>query len=237
MALAGLAWYADYDYKGRYDEQSVKECFDFACSLSYDDFMKTELPEYPHGGDVGVSRSLLYNDPLIGLMDKHVEHMDAANYYKSVSEQLCGIENGKGMFTSAFDVIKKLSSLLENKADFGVRLKKAYDADNKQALSDMLKECSVITEKLNTLRESHRKAWFEYSKPFGWEVHDIRYGGLIMRFDTVKERLSAYLNGEINAIEELEADRLSFDCSADGSKIGESFLWYPYRNIATAGIL
>ena len=237
MALAGLAWYADYDYKGRYDEQSVKECFDFACSLSYDDFMKTELPEYPHGGDVGVSRSLLYNDPLIGLMDKHVEHMDAANYYKSVSEQLCGIENGKGMFTSAFDVIKKLSSLLENKADFGVRLKKAYDAGNKQALSDMLKECSVITEKLNALRESHRKAWFEYSKPFGWEVHDIRYGGLIMRFDTVKERLSAYLNGEINAIEELEADRLSFDGSADGSKIGESFLWYPYRNIATAGIL
>lgn len=237
MALAGLAWYADYDYKGHYDEQSVKECFAFSCFQSYDDFMKTELPEYPHGGNVGVSRSLLYNDPLIGLMDKHVEHMDAASYYKSVSKQLCSIENGKDVFSSAFDVIKKLSSLLENKADFGVRLKKAYDADDKKTLFEMSKECDVITEKLQSLRVSHRKAWFEYCKPFGWEVHDIRYGGLIMRFNTVKERICAYLNGEITNIEELEAERLSFDCSKDGSNIGESFLWYTYRNITTAGIL
>ena len=92
--------------------------------------------------------------------------------------------------------------------------------------------CNVSTGTAEEFR-----AWFEYCKPFGWEVHDIRYGGLIMRFDTVKERLNTYLNGDINAIDELEADRLSFDGSAEGSNIGESFLWYPYRNIASAGIL
>jgi hypothetical protein len=58
-----------------------------------------------------------------------------------------------------------------------------------------------------------------------------------MRFNTAKERICAYLNGEITNIEELEAERLSFDCSKDGSNIGESFLWYTYRNITTAGIL
>ena len=127
--------------------------------------------------------------------------------------------------------------MLENKADFGVRLKKAYDEKNDQALSDMAKECTLITEKISALRSSHKKAWLEYNKPFGWEVHDIRYGGLIARFDTAKERIEAFFNGDIDNIEELEAERLCFDCGKEGAGIGETFLWQSYKGLSTAGIL
>ncbi len=239
MSLAGLTWYADYDYKGYYNEDSVKECFKFSCGQSYDDFMKTELPEYPHGDNynTGLSRALLYNDPLTGLLDKQISEMDTASYYKNVSAVLSDAGKDSGTFEIAFDVIKKLSSLLENKADFGVRLKKAYDANDTKSLAALAIECDIITEKLNALRESHRIAWMEYNKPFGWDVHDIRYGGLIMRFETTKTRILAFLAGEIDKIEELEEERLRYDCRGDGEPFGGDFLWYMYQRLATVSKL
>lgn len=39
---------------------------------------------------------------------------------------------------------------------------------------------------------------------------DIRYGGAIMRLDTTKARLDAYLSGQPDQLEELCEERLSF---------------------------
>lgn len=41
-------------------------------------------------------------------------------------------------------------------------------------------------------------------KPFGWEVLDLRYGGLRARLETMHERVVAYLAGEEDSIPELE---------------------------------
>ena len=47
-------------------------------------------------------------------------------------------------------------------------------------------------------------------KPFGWEVIDIRYGGVISRLDTASERLMDYVEGRLERIEELEQERLIY---------------------------
>jgi hypothetical protein len=104
----------------------------------------------------------------------------------------------------------------------------------------MQNECDVIVQKVKALWESHRASWMEYNKPFGWEVHDIRYGGLLTRFDTVKERLSAYLDGSLERIEELEAPRLRIDGVLDDSadRFPTSFFfWTGYSTVSTAGRL
>ena len=78
-----------------------------------------------------------------------------------------------------------------------------------------------------------------YCKPFGWEVHDLRYGGLLARFDTVRDCLAAYLAGELSQIAELEAPRLRLDGrpEEDGAPlIDGSFLWNGYRTYATVGV-
>ncbi len=245
FGLLGLAWYADYDYKGEYNEESVKECFKFSCGgVSYDEIMlceRPERPEHPRDGQLlSLTRSFLYNDPLLGLVDKHIAGYETQNYFKEVTALLEGAKGEKGIFELAYDNIAKLSSVLENKADFGVRLKAAYDNKDNETLKAMHLECDVIIEKIKALRLSHRASWMEYNKPFGWEVHDIRYGGLITRFDTVKERLSQYLNGKIDRIEELEEARLRLD-----GQLGEDaqprfhsgFLWVGYQAVSSAGRL
>ena len=77
-----------------------------------------------------------------------------------------------------------------------------------------------------------------YNKPFGWEVHDIRYGGMMARFETVQLRLGAYLDGSLERIEELEEERLRVDClSDDDEPFGGYFNWYRFVSNATAGVL
>lgn len=121
---------------------------------------------------------------------------------------------------------------------FRSRLKAAYDAGDRGALAALAEECDVIREKLTALIECHRAAWMRYNKPFGWEVHDIRYGGQLARFATAKARILAYLAGEIDAIGELEVPRLRYDgYGEDAAPFGGGFLWQRYASLATANIL
>jgi hypothetical protein len=113
----------------------------------------------------------------------------------------------------------------------------AYDSADKTALKALADECDVITEKIKELRASHYKSWMEYNKPFGWEVHDVRYGGMLTRFETTKNRIVSFVTGEIEAIPELTENRLRFDGMPDDAPIGESFLWNVYPQNVTAGLL
>jgi len=238
LSLAGLAWYADFDYKGKFDIESVKKCFEFSCGASYDDVVMCEEVEYPDGGEFPVTRSLIFNDMLHGLIDANIIGFDMASFYKPLTKKLNSVNN-LGIFESAYDVIRKISSLLENKADFGVRLKEAYDKNDKEALSNLAEECRVIKEKAEELRVAHKRAWMEYYSPFGWEVYDIRYGGMLARIETCKERILDYLNGTISKIEELEEERLRLDLMPIGSepRFGGDFIWRRYNAIATTNII
>ena len=56
--------------------------------------------------------------------------------------------------------------------------------------------------RVKELRFAHRYQWLKMNKPFGWEVIDIRYGGLLNRLDTATARVNDYLNGEIDVIDD-----------------------------------
>jgi len=230
MATAALAWYAGFDYCGSFDKEAIKKTFERACTdVRYDDIMAADIPEFPHGGKEGLTRAVLYNDPLIGLVDAHIKPYNMNEYYEKTSAELGRIDMGGSVFGYGFEVIRRLSSVLEKKANLGLRLKAAYDNKDEAALVSLALECGEITERIYDLREAHRTAWFEYNKPFGWEIHDIRYGGIVMRLDTVKKRIADYVSGKVSEIEELSAERLAFVGSADTADQN----WRGYPGIAS----
>jgi len=235
LSAALLALYADYGYLGRYDEESVARCFRYATGENYHDFLKLELPEHPDESVVACTRALLYSDPLLGLVDRHTEQIETAEYYQKVLRELSPLGEE---YAPALGTIRALTDLLINKADFCVRLTRAYRDGNREALAELAGECDVILQKIDILRAEHRAAWMQYNKPFGWEVHDIRYGGLTARFETTKARISDYLANRIAAIEELEEERLRIDCRPEESEpFGKQFLWYSYSSFISGGRL
>jgi hypothetical protein len=236
LGLAGIAVYADFCYRGYYDEQGVKECFRVATGMDYDDFMMLEELEKPLPTALTVSRPIFYNDPLIGTADIYFTKVDAKRYYGALTEKLKKAAENKGMFAEAFRAIEKLSHVFELKTDFGLRLRAAYLDGDRDVMRAMADECDEIKARIEEFRLAQRAAWMKYYSPFGFEVHDIRMGGLLCRFDTAKARIMAYLNGEIESIEELDADRL-YLARGEDDNIANAFFWKKYQNIATMNIL
>ncbi len=239
LALAGLAWYADYGYKCDYNEQTMKECFNAATLEDYDAFEATQDVERPDGGYNSLARSLVYNDPIVGLFDRHYKNIETDNYYRNTTKKLNALEVKDPCYLPAFEIVRKLSSLLENKASFGIRAKAAYDKGDKEALAALADECEIMREKAILVKNAHRDAWMTYNKPFGFEIMDIRYGGIIARIETAKARLEDYLSGRIDSLPELEAERLRMDCldnESDKDLITRRFLWTGYNGIASYNI-
>jgi hypothetical protein len=135
----------------------------------------------------------------------------------------------------SFITLAALAEVLKDKADFGLRLTAAYKANDKTALAALAEECDALKNKVRALQEAHRGSFHFYNKPFGWELHDARYGGLASRFETAKMRILAYLDGEIAAIEELEAPRLALRGKA--GEIGKSFTWLHCKSFANPNFL
>ena len=240
LSLAGLQVYAEYGYTGEYCEEKTAKRFKTCCNANYNDFLVLDAAEHPEGDltNVNATRFLLYNDPLIGLVDKHVEHLNVGDFYKKLSKDFMKLGPESGLIKPAFDVARKLISVLELKSDFGVRLKRAYDAGDRQTLKDMADECQEIIKRLEDLRLCHREVWLLYNKPFGWEILDARYGILKTRFSTAKDRIEAYLTGEISSIEELEMERLWYDCREEDNEKPAFHMgtWGSFTSIYTAGV-
>ena len=229
MALTGLAWYASFDYAGGLDMENIKETFRITCNGNYDDIMLFEKIEQALEGIETCSRAIFYSDPLLGIADKHLTLVK--DYYDETTKLLKNAKVNE-IFKPATDLLVKISDLFSYKGDFGIRIKSAYDKKDKKELKKLLKECDIIIKKIIDVKNAHRASWYEYNKSFGWEVHDIRYGGVIARFETVKTVLKDYLDGKIEKIEELEENRVAIN-----SNVPSSFLWSKYTKYATTGIL
>ena len=75
--------------------------------------------------------------------------------------------------------------------------------------------------------------WLKTYKPFGLEVLEIRYGGLITRMESLVDRLDDFLSGEVTTIPEFETTLEAFD---KGSKESLSNIGH-YRRMATPSSL
>lgn len=245
MALPFVLLYAEYDYNGYYDEAALAKRFKFLCGADVQDFYDMEKADQPHIWDSDdktmsvndprfqdpmykrevASRFLLFNDPLIGLLDYHVRNIDVAKFYREMVADYANRGTTDGLFGPAFDYFKRLLEVLEVKSDFGVRLKKAHDAGDKEALAKLSADAEEIERRLDILRKSHRASWMFYNKAFGFEIFDSYYGSLMARCETVRYRIEAFLNGEIDKIEELCEDRIPFGYSNFGESDGEAIFY------------
>lgn len=166
----------------------------------------------PNIGNYSPSKVIMWQDILLGIADKDLRDFDFAPHYKSLCEYFENYKNESKLFYDVFDFYKNLASVLEIKSQIGRNITKAYLDGDKEKLKNAADVvlCDLYN-RVKLLRKSHRKLYMKHHKPIGWEVLDIRYGGVISRIDTAIERLNDYLEGNIERIEELEEERLSYD--------------------------
>ncbi|MNE74024.1 hypothetical protein D3C80_1700690 [compost metagenome] len=115
-------------------------------------------------------------------------------------------------FHALFETYEKLAAVLSIKTALGVRITRYYKEQQKEELAKIASsELPELYSRVESLRLAHRRMWMLTYKPFGWETLDIRYGGLKARIQSAGDRLRDYLDGRVDVLEELEAERLVFD--------------------------
>ena len=153
------------------------------------------------------SKYFFYNDCFSGLMDYYVSGKEAA-HYNAVSNRL---RAGKyGRFSYIFKTILALSDVLEIKADIGVRTRALYKKGDREGLKRLAAEYSIIIKRIAVFHKRFEKQWLCENKPFGFEIQDMRIGGLKQRVESCRRRLLEYCAGKVKKIPELDEDVLQF---------------------------
>ncbi|MBQ3483116.1 MAG: beta-N-acetylhexosaminidase [Clostridia bacterium] len=210
--LPSLLYYAEYAYCGKPDaallEERARECF----AIGFEELRTldapNELPEpapYPYQ----ICKYLLYNDPLEGLMDLHFDPDKTPAAYRANAEKLERLA-AHPRYGYLFENLAALCRVLARKCDLSYRLRAAYRAGNQKTLAAIAAEIPLTVADLDAFLAAFRRQWYRENKTFGFAIQEQRIGGLRARLLSAKDRLAAYVNGEIDRIEELEQEILPF---------------------------
>lgn len=195
--------YAAEKAKGNDNLNDIKEKFKAITDCNFDDFLLFDKLDTPGGKHSrGPSKYLFYNDPFLGLRDCLCSE-DDAKYYEKLEEEIHKV-TGKGSFEALFNVYEKLAAVLKIKATFGMRIKDAYVKKDIKKFKEIINDCDILSAKIKEFHKAHQERWFKENKPHGFDIQDIRIGGLLQRIESCKERMMLFVNGEIREIPELE---------------------------------
>ena len=195
-------------------EARAHACFD----IGFEELLTLDAPNEMMGPDnereapFNPCKYLLYNDPLLGLCDCHVDVATASAVYRAAEARLRALA-GHEKWGYLFACLADLSAFLTQKCDYSNRLQAAYLAEDTAALAALADEVDGMVALLDRFYRSFAFQWNKESKPFGFEVQEQRLGGLRLRLLSTQARVRAYLAGEVTEIPELAEARLPFRSS------------------------
>ena len=223
--------------RGNFDDDKIKEKFKKLIGIDFDDFMKTDLPNFlgkePEYAE-SPSKYMLYSDPFLGFLDYTVSK-NVSKIYVEHKKQLLEIANKTRKYGYVFKTLAYLCSVLEIKYELGTKTREAYLNGNKEELLHLAKAYDEARRRVNEFHKALYVQWNKDNKPYGFEVQDARLGGLIMRLKTCKERIVDYVEGRLEKIEELEEEILPLPFSKKPK--GTPIDYGSYGRIVTANVL
>lgn len=219
FALLPSLYYASEAAKGNFDMESIKKGFLEKYEIPFDAFMLTDLPGTANEGkDViyNPEKYMLYNDCLLGVFDSTVREGDALSY-SECAKKLKEYESHPD-YGYIFKTLRTLCQALSLKFELGVRTRKAYDSKDKAALTALVGDYEQLLHAVEEFYSAFRAQWMKENKPNGFEVQDVRLGGLYFRVRHCMEILKDFLNGRTDSIAELEEPLLDLHCKKEFGK-------------------
>lgn len=215
--LLGLQMFAEHGYAEHPDIDKIRNRFKFCTDCNFDDFMNISkldvLPgvAMPEDNSYNPSKFIMWQDILLGLFDKNMEGFSLNEYYGELEKEMNIAADNNGKYGFVFEFLGKVCSVLSVKSELGMELTNAYKNKDMAGLSRMAETVlPLLSLRVEDLRKFHRKIWHDVNLPFGWEILDIRYGGLIARIDSARDRIKDYLDGKVDKLQELKEERLFF---------------------------
>lgn len=238
--LSTMTVYSEFCWSGDLSDKYLEKRMKTTCGASYKDFLSLESPNFvpkrtiaPGEGISNPAKYMFYQDPLSGKYDRHIPE-GTAKHFADTAKKLTAAALRNPGYAYIFETLSNLCRALEIKSELGVRLKEAYDASDRATLKKYsTKLIPELIKRIEAYYESLRAQWRHDNKMPGFEVMDVRIGGLIFRLKDVKYILDEYLSGKTDRIPELDVVRIPFDPSIDGLPVPHI---HRYAEIVTSNV-
>ncbi len=200
-------------YDGITDMEIIKKQFKDITGEDYDDMMLLDIPV--DMGNVrrkysGVHKYLFYNDAFLGIFDTCVKS-GVKEQYASVAERLSSLAAKGGDYAYLYDCLGAFSYVLSLKYDLGVRTREAYKSGDKEELACLIGDYEKVIDAVEDFTNKFRTLWYHDNKPHGFDVQELRLGGMLLRLRSQRDRLNEYVVGKTASIPELEEEILPYN--------------------------
>ena len=208
--LLGLQLYGELTYREEYDEAALFARFRRCCGADAQAFLDMSLFNYLPGMAVGtpgnpanVGKVLLYQDPLIQLFENDLAGYPVSEHYEALVGRFARYAAGNPDYPELFDFYTALAHVLALKSRWHEQAGPVVRSGDRERAAALCEEVPAIVDAIHALRIAWRKLWEKTNKPHGFEVIEVRLGGVAARFATAGEKMRAFANGEAETIPEL----------------------------------
>ncbi|KAJ1964874.1 hypothetical protein IWQ62_002807 [Dispira parvispora] len=214
-ALPALAFVACHGYtpEPEVNFESVKQSFEAICGGNYTDWVHaSKLDEAPVKDPSyeprmqlppNMSKWLLWEDPLLSFMSPQYAGYDLEEHYRNLASHLFHGAGQRQQYPHniRLQLPARLAQVLSLKCHLRERLVNAYRCGNLFQLYELtVHRVDPLIRHTRMLWQYHRALWMYNYKPHGWEVVELRYGGLIARMQTMRDRIMHYIQCQNNRL-------------------------------------
>ncbi len=203
--LPALQMFAEECHAGCNEDQEIH--LRGSCGMEADAWLAASaLDALPEFGDPiringNPAKWMLWHDPILNFLDRQVPP-SAPQHFHNLAIRLreLNVANDPRLALAA-----RMAEVLELKTALHLTLREAYCSGSTLTVTALCESLPRLRSAVRALWRQHRDQWQGNFKIFGWEVIELRYGGLIARLETLEFRLEAWLKDPASRIEELES--------------------------------
>lgn len=208
-ALLAFQLYGEMAYTGVYDPDALAARFRRCCGADAQAFLDLSLLNqvpgfHGHPADpVNACKFMLYQDPLIQLFEADMEGIDQSGHFASLVQKYAryAVENPE--YSLLFNFYTALAHALALKSRWHETAGPIVRGGDRERAAALAQDVPAIVDALGTLRVIWRQLWESTNKPNGFEIIEVRLGGVTARMSTAGEKMAAFASGELPTIEEL----------------------------------
>ena len=205
FAILPSMFYAAEYARGNRSMKSIKEKFKAEFGISMDAFLALDLA----GKDIeNPAKYIFYNDLFNGKMDGYIKETSAKEFAALARKLSRYTKNEEWGYL--FNTLAALCRVVSIKSDIRFRLRPAYEHRDMAEIKAIIKDAKLLLRRMKEFYAAFETQWMRENKPQGFDVQDIRVGGMIVRTEHCIKRLEAFAEGKLDRILELEEKQLDY---------------------------
>lgn len=228
--LYGMVIYGEFCYHDEHEPAICAARFRHLCGAdarAFEDL--TRFNKLPGINDwsvrpVNAAKFLLYQDPIVPLYDDDLKGVDTQAHYAALEEDYARYKEENPQFALLLGFYHQLARTLKYKCAFHLRAGKAVREKDRELAHVCVALARQTARELEQLRVTWRELWYSTNRIYGFEIIDVRVGGVAARMESAAMLMDDFAEGRIDTIEPLNEEPLPYTDLPGGALRG-SYAW------------